>query len=58
LPSANSICTSVRRNSFSSSVLLSTSVADSAGVVHAAIIRPLTLAVQTLQLPCGVNSGW
>jgi hypothetical protein len=48
----------VRRSSFSSSVSLSTSVALSAGVVQVAIIRPFTFAVHTLQLPCGVNSGW
>ena len=43
LPSANSICTSVRRRSFSSSVSLSTSVAVSAGVVHAAISAAVDL---------------
>ena len=30
----------------------------SAGVVQVAIRRPFTFAVHTLQLPCGVNSGW
>ena len=33
-------------------------IADSAGVVQEATVRPFTFAVQTLQLPCGVNSGW
>jgi [NiFe] hydrogenase diaphorase moiety small subunit len=32
--------------------------AASAGVVQDATVRPFTFAVHTLQLPCGVNSGW
>ena len=58
LPSANSICTSVRLSSFSSSVLLCTSIPASARRVQEVIVCPPVAAVHSLQLPCGSNSGW
>jgi hypothetical protein len=58
LPSTNSICVSSRRLALISSVALSTCIPACAGSVHEVIQRPSTLTVHSLQLPCGLNSGW
>ena len=57
LPSTNSICNIARRIAFSSGVSTTSSCPVDAMIVHAETVRPLTITVQSLQLPCGVNSG-
>lgn len=55
LPSTKSISMRLRRWALSASELLSTMLPATAGCVHAAAGRPLTMTVQIRQLPCGVS---
>jgi hypothetical protein len=57
LPSTNSICSSVRRSSFTSGTSLSTCMPSLAGVVQDAAVRPSMRTEQTLHEPCGLKSG-
>jgi hypothetical protein len=47
----------MRRSSFSSRVSLATSMPARAGVVQEVAEWPFNVTVQSLQLPCGLNSG-
>jgi hypothetical protein len=58
LPSTNSSWTIMRRSALSSAVSLCTSAPAFAGWVQEVACAPLIFTVQSLQLPCGRNSGW
>jgi hypothetical protein len=58
LPSTKSSSMIRLRCSFSSSVLVSTTIHSAAGIVHALATFPLTFTEQTRQCPAGCRSAW